>query len=234
MAMLYEHLVTGVLKRCHPKFFAVSSASSKWLQTFGIHNATVLPNSVNESELPTRQPGNPGKADRFSAGRLLPEKGIRQLVEGVSLLTQKGRAIELRVAGDGPLADEMRRRAASDPSLTYVGRISPSEVQEELSRADAFVHPSHLPEGLPTMLLEAGNAGVPVISTTHGGSGELIKEGHTGWALERGDAADIATQLDNLFSQQTEATRRSTKLFELIQERYTWPATVQRFLRALE
>lgn len=230
-AMLYERLATGVLKSCRPKFFAVSAASSRWLNTFGIYDAPVLPNSVpaRSSPLPRRS-NSDGKTIIFSAGRLLVEKGVRELITAAETLARQGHNVELRIAGDGPLGRELSSLQMSVGSLVYLGRISASEVIHELQNASVFVNASNLPEGLPTTLLEAGNAGAPVVSTTFGGSAELITH-ETGWPLSRGEPAQITLALEAVLSRPEEAARKSTALFDRIQRRYTWPRTVEEFLR---
>ena len=182
LASLYERGATTALKRLSANFFAVSDASARWLAEFGIAGAAILPNSVAESGPPRRREWTSTEnITIFYAGRLLAEKGVLALAEAVDILAAGGRRVELRIAGEGPLSHALERRASSSESLTYLGRISPSQVQRELALASIFVHPSNLPEGLPTVLLEAGSAGLPVISTPFGGSSELIQSGHTGW-----------------------------------------------------
>jgi glycosyltransferase involved in cell wall biosynthesis len=231
-SLAYEHAVTAVLKSLSPTFFAVSMASAKWLRRFGIADAYVLPNSISPSdEPPLRRPDAfDGKIVVLHVGRLLPEKGVSELVEAIDMLATSGLDIELRIAGEGPLRGELERRASKTPYVKFLGAIPHNLVESELDRATVYVHPSNLPEGFPTTLLEAGAAALPVISTSFGGSGELIKHGRTGWILARGEARSIATALEDLLAQPQEAVRRGSELWRLIQERYTWPATVRRFL----
>lgn len=234
-SLAYEHAVTAALKRLSPRFFAVSKASANWLRRFGIIGACVLPNSVGPRPKPPIR-----KAEAFGEkivvlhiGRLLAEKGVLELIEGIAVLARRGRDVELRIAGDGPLRVEVERLAMNSPFLKFLGIIDHSRVEYELDRATVYVHPSNLPEGSPTALLEAGTAALPVISTPFGGTAELITEGKTGWIIPRGDATSIASSLLDLIQQPNEALRRGSELFRLIQERYTWPATVMKFLEHL-
>jgi glycosyltransferase involved in cell wall biosynthesis len=234
-ALAYERAVTAKLKRTQPRFFAVSAASAKWLRTFGIDNAPLLPNSVAPRSIPPcRQTSTAKRLVVFFAGRLLPAKGVLELIDGVERFAGRGHAAELRIAGDGPLAKKVTARAESSPVLRYLGRVTPQEVEVELERASVFVHPSNLPEGLPTTLLEAGSAALPVISTAFGGSGEIIHAGRTGWIIPRGDAKCIATALEDLVLHPEEGARRGAELFRIIQENYTWPLTVRKFLAFVE
>jgi glycosyltransferase involved in cell wall biosynthesis len=235
-SLAYEHAATAALKRLAARFFAVSAASANWLRRFGIANAPVLPNSVASLATPPHQQvlGNRKKSVVFYAGRLLAEKGVLELVDGVELLAERGYAVEVRIAGEGPLAETLRRRAASSSRVIYLGRVAHSIVEKELSDATVFVNPSKLPEGSPTVLLEAGLAALPVISTPFGGSAELIHHGHTGWIIPSSDAESIAAALTDVISHPEEASRRGMALFRYEQENYTWPSTVRRFLEYLQ
>jgi teichuronic acid biosynthesis glycosyltransferase TuaC len=103
-------------------------------------------------------------------GNLLPAKGVRELVEAVAGLD---RSVRLDLVGGGPEAGH----GSTDPRLvgrvTYHGQRPPDEVPVWLSAADVLVLPSHR-EGLPTILVEAGSLGVPVIASAVGGIPELL------------------------------------------------------------
>lgn len=235
-SLAYEHAATAALKRLAARFFAVSAASANWLRRFGIANARILPNSVAPLAAPPHQAvlTDREKIVVFYAGRLLAEKGLLELVDGVELLAKRGYAVELRIAGEGPLAETLRRRAVSSSRLVFLGGVAHSIVEKELKDATVFVNPSKLPEGSPTVLLEAGLAALPVISTPFGGSAELIHHGHTGWIIPSSDAESIAAALTEVISHPEEASRRGMALFRYEQENYTWPSTVRRFLEYLQ
>ncbi len=229
-SMAYEYLVTAWLRLFSPQFFAVSSASAQWLTRFGVRDAIVLPNGVAARRTMPHRLASGSKSTVFFGGRLLPEKGICELVEAVASLAERGAHIELRVAGSGPLEGRLREWAASSKFLVFLGALSAGEVEAELDRATVFVNPSNLPEGLPTILLEAGAAALPVISTARGGSTDVIHDGVTGWLIPRGEPAAIATALKAAIDNPTEARRRGEALFHLVQRSYTWPTIVARFL----
>lgn len=230
-SMLYEHTITAALKCFSPRFFAVSGASAEWLAHFRIPDAGIVPNGIApRAQAPVRGPNASAIPQIFFAGRLIAEKGIRELVGGVERLVNAGRRVQLRIAGEGPLAPMLAERAAASDWLNYLGRLEPAQVANELERASIFVNPSNYPEGLPTILLEAGSAALPVISTPRGGSGELVRDGDTGWLIARGEPELIAAAVDDAIARPNEAVRRGANLFALIQQQYTWPSVVRRFL----
>ena len=163
---------------------------------------------------------------RAAAGR----KGVRELVDAVGLITLRGFPVELRIAGDGPLKAFVKKKAQDTPYLTYLGRLSETQVASELDRATLFVNPSNYPEGLPTVLLEAGAAALPVLSTSRGGSAELIRNGETGWLITDGTATLIAEAVLAVIQQPGEAIRRGAALFRLVNAEFTWPTIVNAFI----
>jgi glycosyltransferase involved in cell wall biosynthesis len=234
-SLIYERFATAALKRLSARFFAVSAASSDWLGHFGIRNARLIPNGTTpRRQMPLRGPDAFKRPVVFFAGRLLPEKGLQELIDAVGSLCDEGLDITLRIAGEGPLSEFIEARARQSKFLTYLGRISPSDVACELDRASIFVHASRLPEGLPTILLEAGAAALPVISTPYGGSSELIADGETGWLIRTADAAAIAEAIRAVVRQPDEALRRGGALFSVVQRAYVWPTIVTGFLDAAE
>lgn len=229
-SLLYERRATAILRRRAARFLAVSSASAAWLADFGIQNVAILPNGITTPRvMPSRGVDGFARPSVFFAGRLLREKGIAELVNAVELVNRNGLDLKLRIAGSGPLAGYVREGAAASRFLTYLDTLSPEGVRAELARATIFVNPSNYAEGLPTILLEAGAAALPVISTPQGSS-DVIRDGDTGWLVPHGEAHAIASRLLEALAQPDEALSRGARLFKRIQSGYSWPSIVRRFL----
>jgi len=97
-------------------------------------------------------------------GRLSPEKGILQLVDGWDESLPA-----LRVIGDGPLRDDIVVRCERKANVTYLGHLSPARVREELGAARVTALPSVSYEGgLPLVILESFAEGTPVVGFDHG------------------------------------------------------------------
>lgn len=67
-----------------------------------------------------------------------------------------------------------------------------------LASVDAVAVPSTRPDPLPNSALEALAAGRPVVAAAHGGLREIVKEGETGFLVESGNPAELATALRRL------------------------------------
>jgi glycosyltransferase involved in cell wall biosynthesis len=137
----------------------------------------------------------------LSVGRLDREKNPLLLVEVLAALRAHSPRWRLTVAGDGPLAGELRT-AFADSGLTdaveLLGEVANGpRLWAEYRRSDAFLHVS-LTEGLPQVLFEAQAAGLPVVATAVGGVGEALGGGARGLLVPPGDAAAAAGALARL------------------------------------
>lgn len=77
-------------------------------------------------------------------GRLVEVKGVADLIDAVKLLDAKGLSTwTLRVVGDGPLADELRRRSSDETRIQLLGAIPHVDLAEVYRSADVLVLPSY-------------------------------------------------------------------------------------------
>jgi glycosyltransferase involved in cell wall biosynthesis len=127
------------------------------------------------------------------AGRLVEEKGIRTLVEATRGMPDT----EVVMAGDGPLADEVRR----EPHVKLLGWVPRTELGQFWAQLDVKVLPSltagrRWVEQFGRVIVEAMAAGVPVIGSSSGRIPETI--GDAGLVYPEGDARALRAALDSL------------------------------------
>lgn len=103
----------------------------------------------------------------LAVGRLHPQKGYGTLLDALPVL---GDAV-VAVAGEGPLADELRSRA---PQVRWLGRRD--DVGDLLAAADVVVLPS-VWEARSLTAQEALRAGRPLVATAVGGIPRLVRDG---------------------------------------------------------
>jgi glycosyltransferase involved in cell wall biosynthesis len=130
----------------------------------------------------------------FCAARLSPEKGLTFLIQALRILRDKGYDLELRLAGDGPSSESLKKLAKElgvSDHVHFLGYLTEDEVLGELQAADLFVLPSFV-EGIPVSAMEAMAVGVPVIATNVAGTGELVEDGKTGILVRPSDAQILA------------------------------------------
>jgi len=136
-------------------------------------------------------------ARRFAlfAGRLSTEKGISTMLDAWERLN--GAGIRLKVAGDGPLKEEVLRRAnGNGGNVEYLGVLPRGQVQDLMSEAAFLVFPSTCYENFPLSIVEAFASGVPVVASGIGAMTEIIEQGRTGLLFAAGDAEDLAAKVE--------------------------------------
>lgn len=140
------------------------------------------------------QPRTPDGVFRVGyVGRLVEEKGVRTLAEA----TRGMPATEIVMAGDGPLAAELR----SEPHVRLLGWVSRTEMDRVWSQIDVLVLPSltmgrKWVEQFGRVLVEAMAAGVPVIGSSSGRIPDTV--GDAGIIFQEGDAAALRVALESL------------------------------------
>ena len=140
----------------------------------------------------------------FAAGRLAPQKGFGVLLEAAARWRDLEPAPLLVIAGDGPLAGELRARAAVlGVRAEFPGRRD--DIPALLASAAVFVLPS-LWEGQPLVLQEALRAGVPVVATHAGGIPDLTGD-DAALLVPPGDAARLADAVRSVLRDPALGTR---------------------------
>jgi glycosyltransferase involved in cell wall biosynthesis len=156
-----------------------------------------------------------------SVGRLDPEKGFDVLIDAVRAMGRRGVKARLRIAGVGPLHEDLIARAKG-VSCELVGRLQPGhEVAEFLRSLDVFCLPSTFREGRPNVVLEALAVGLPVVTTAIAGMTEILDEQVL---VPPGDAAALAEALVAAASDPTEWRDRANATpvydFDTLARRY--------------
>ena len=135
-------------------------------------------------------------------GRLCREKGQLLLIEAARRLRQHGEAVEIVLAGDGPLRNEIDaliQDLGLEDQVRVTGWISSDRVRRELEQARALVLPSFA-EGLPVVIMEAMAAARPVVTTRITGIPELVVPGETGWLVTAADLDALVDALSEVLS----------------------------------
>lgn len=230
---IYEHVMTALGKRYKPRYFGISHKSVEWLRTFGIEAEGVISNSIDAAEFREcasrrdfRAELELDKDDFLVAfvGRLIPEKGISAIIEASRTSELSNRHVVFALAGDGPLADEVK--AAEGPNLCWMGRLGKDDVSALLQQSDALCLPSRS-EGFSTTLLEAGACGCPAVVTDIGGARELIPDEHYGTIIKSMAASSIIAAIVHLADDPLLLMEQRRDYQSLVEKNYSWNSTAE-------
>ena len=177
---LYARLARAA--RESSSFSAVSPGLSRVVQRhLGLSETQIewLPNVLDPVfvDLPLVDPPRTQEGFGFLClGNLIPVKNHSLLLRAFHEAFAQDAAISLRIGGDGPLRgelEELATRLGIQDRIAFLGRLSRSDVMDELDRCNAFVLPS-LYETFGVVLIEALARGRPVITTLSGGPESFI------------------------------------------------------------
>ncbi len=149
----------------------------------------------------------------LSIGRYIEKKGFGDLIAACERLGE--RDFECQIVGQGPMEGELQRQIDATElgeRVRLTGPKSQSEIDELLSRSAVFVLACRNAadggsDNLPTVIMEAMAAGVPVVSTRVAGVPEMVDDGVTGWLLDEGDVDGIAERVGLLLGDRDAARR---------------------------
>jgi glycosyltransferase involved in cell wall biosynthesis len=179
----YERIQRFAIKRADA-VIAVSAPLASHLARSGVRREKIhcIPNGYKSSDgvagrsFARERLGITGNGPVVGwVGRLSREKGADVMVEALALADDRWR---LSIIGDGPEGDPLRKlaeRLGVDDRVTWHGVIE--DAGQLLSAFDAFVLSSRT-EGTPITLLEAMDAGIPIVATTVGGIPDVVTSAH--------------------------------------------------------
>lgn len=133
-------------------------------------------------------------------GRLAFHKGVRYLTEAAETLAAQVPEARFVLVGEGPMEDELMRRAERSPlagKVSLTGRRT--DAVEIIAASDLFVLPS-LSEGLPLTLIEAAMCGKAMVAARTGGVPDLVREGETGLLVPPHDPLALARAIRQLLA----------------------------------
>ncbi|HZQ68406.1 MAG TPA: glycosyltransferase family 4 protein [Terriglobales bacterium] len=196
-------------------FIVPGTSSREYVRGFGVpdENISTAPNAVANEVFSARasaavaQPwlyrkvhGLPSRFLLF-VGRLVPEKGVRDLVQAYEALCEPLRAqLSLVIVGDGPLRQEIETRAARlvTGRINVAGFVQRDDLAAYYGLAEMFVFPTRTdPWGL--VVNEAMACGLPVIASSAAGCvSDLVRNEWNGCVVCPGDVGELGAAITRL------------------------------------
>jgi glycosyltransferase involved in cell wall biosynthesis len=143
-------------------------------------------------------------------GRLDPAKGIDVLIDALRRIPEAPLLLHIfavRQAGSEAYASRLERRAAGDRRIVFRAALPPEAVREAMRGCDIVAVPSRVLETGPLVVLEAFDAGIPVLGVRLGGVAELVTDGIDGVLVPPDDPAAWAGAILDLANRPQEVAR---------------------------
>ncbi len=136
-----------------------------------------------------------------TAGRLVPWKGMRALIDTVHALHLKGKQITLNIIGNGVCRTELEHHIKEINAEGYIhllGALKREDMARHIKAADIFVLNTAY-EGLSHQLIEVMSIGTPIITTPVGGNTELIENEKTGLFVTYNNSDEMETAIERMY-----------------------------------
>jgi glycosyltransferase involved in cell wall biosynthesis len=227
-----ESLKTYFVRHC-ARFVVPGKASFEYLRSLGSPEASILtaPNAVDNSLFATRAEDTRAHAAEFReklglpsrfilfVGRLVPEKGIFDLLEAYAKLESGLRSqVALVFAGDGGSREALSQQAKriTPGMICLPGFAQREDLAGLYALAETFVLPTHSdPWGL--VVNEAMACGLPIIvSSVAGCSADLVEDGWNGYVVPPRDSRKLSLAIGALLRQPELRQRMSARSSERI------------------
>lgn len=132
--------------------------------------------------------------------------------------------------GDGPYREEILPILSKYENFKWLGHMQyPDKVREYLSEIDVYALMSGI-DMSPLTLQEAQLMGKPVVATRVGGIPELMKDGETGFLIEKGDFQGWIDKLDILISDENKARQMGKAGREFVEKTFSWNIIAKNFV----
>lgn len=142
-------------------------------------------------------------------GSLVDRKGVEDVLRAFAQIAKQRPQLGLRFVGSGPLRSKLEQLVRTwglDNRISFAGFVRHEKLQDELSCAHVFCHPSRTlkngdKEGIPNTIVEAMATGLPVVTTRHAGIPEMVRDGEDGFVVAERDVTAITQALLTLADQ---------------------------------
>ena len=169
--------------------------------SFGIPESKIkiLPHSIEIDKFPVNSVAE-HEYDLVFIGQIIQRKRVDIILESIANVKNSFPQIKACIVGEGPLRQQMEKRASSlgiNDNVVFTGYST--EVNSYLAKSRIFLITSDS-EGLPFALVEAMSCGLVPVCTDVGTIKDVISNGKTGFLIKPGSVQDLTEKLQLILS----------------------------------
>ncbi|MBE6679123.1 MAG: glycosyltransferase family 4 protein [Ruminococcaceae bacterium] len=196
-------------------------------ETVFIPNGVTRPETVDADEI-SKLYGLKKDSYILYLGRLVPEKGIKYLIEAFKGVASDKKLVIAGGASDsGEYAAQLKELAKGDERIIFTGFVEGRTLFELYSNAYLYVLPSDL-EGMPLSLLEAMSYGNMCLTSDIAECADVI--GECGATFKRGDVSDLKKTLQKLCDDPDSVKSYKDMAADYICSKYNWDDVTEQTL----
>ena len=193
-----------------------------------------IPNGVNrpeikKAELITEKFGLTKDSYILFLGRLVPEKGIRYLIEAFkNVKTNKKLVIAGGSSDTDSFTKELKNLAKGDDRIIFTGFVQEQILGELYSNAYMYTLPSDL-EGMPLSLLEAMSYGNCCLVSDIPECSEVVED--KALIFKKPDVEDLKEKLQDACDHPEKVMELKKQAADFICEKYNWDDVVEKTMK---
>lgn len=162
-------------------------------------------------------------------GRLVPEKGIKYLIEAFKQVdTEKKLIIAGGSSDTSEFENEMKELAKEDKRILFTGFVQGQELEELYSNAYVYVLPSDL-EGMPLSLLEAMSYGNCCLTSNIPECAEVVED--KALIFKKADVKDLQSKLQDACDHSEKVDAHKKQATDFICKKYNWDEVVKETMK---
>lgn len=235
LSKIYDHTFGYIVTKYADCNIAISEASAEFSKHLGASQYTVIYNGTDTNKFKRIQTDlkncleiSPEYMIITFLGRLIEAKGVQDLIEVFQEISQSHK-VKLLIIGSGNYSQELKKMAADNPDILFVGEKSEEEIVDSLSITDIFVNPSYS-EGLPTSVLEAASCGCSIIASDVGGTKEIIHDGKNGALFHVRDREELGRLIKKFIEDQPAREQYGVHARDAVSSKFDWDVIVSRYM----
>lgn len=202
----------------------VYNETMKELLSWYCQDIHVIPGGVDVTRFKFEPPARKGPKDKKN---ILMTGRAEDPMKGFGVLAEAGERLR-RYRSDFQIQVTLPEETPVPSYVTAVGWRDHEGLVDLYRQSDICVAPSVWEEPFGMVALEAMATGRPVCASRVGGLQEIVVPMETGFLFDRGDAGDLAKQLDVLLDNPELRLRMGIAAQDRVDEEYTWSQIILR------
>lgn len=168
------------------------------------------------------------------AGRMIWDKGVREFIDAVRILRDRGSRARFTLLGapdpGNPASVDIAQLQAWHDGGLVEWRGHSNDMASEYRGCTVFCFPTAYAEGVPRVLIEAAASARPIVTTDMPGCREVVRHGENGLLVAPRSAAAVATAVEALLGAPERAMEMGARGRGLVVGRFSVPTVLGRTL----
>ncbi|MFX1368708.1 MAG: glycosyltransferase family 4 protein [Promethearchaeota archaeon] len=168
----------------------------------------------------------------LTVGRLVPQKGIRELILALKIIPEELRQAHLAIVGDGPMKHELVElvsRLGLERYVEFLGQMPRDSLLKKYSEFDVYIQPSRV-EVVGLAALEALANGRALIVSDVGGLKDIVDDDLNGIKIPPNNPKAIAAAITKLLRNPSRISEMQKSSYRKARLTYSWDMIARQYV----